>query len=328
MKTAQPMATETTSIASPVGPWEIVRPLGDSSWLAQDDGRQVVIKSLDGSCLKGDKLRDGVRERLQRIRQLPQVSMANLLDVQLSATGTWSIWEHVPGQPLEQWMPQASEIEMMRMAREVILAVLQMHALGIVHGAIHGRNIIVCGRGPRLTHASPLMWTDPDLDRQAVLEMLSQCTHASLLHWVKLAGQESWSLEQLARKLMSAELTPDPSEMHLPVQRKGPYVRLKAIIATMGVLLLGSAATWGLWRWTHVSDNGMGWRVGDLRNNPSQRFASPDKSAADQANPSSATPATVETAGDHTSPSSGETSESSAQSIASSPANLQPEDKR
>lgn len=294
------MPDESVTIGDPVGPWVVVRALGDDAWLGEDQGQEVVIKRLDASCVRGDKLRDGVRERLHRIRQLPHVSMANLLGVEKTAAGVWCVWEHVPGEPLEQWMRQVDEAEQIRMSREVVLAVMGMHALGIVHGAIHERNVIVSGRQLRLTHASALMWNDESRDADAVMQMLRRCAgersaacepmggdalsstvaamqsfarqasgiNAStrLSRWVEQAQQEQWSLSDFARRLMSVDAgSVDESDADSSAA-EDRWIRLRAGVMLIGVIALGGVISLGLWQWSASADLPMGTGAGELHN--------------------------------------------------------------
>jgi hypothetical protein len=60
-------------------------------------------------------------------------------------------------------------------ARELILTVESLHGRGIVHGAIHGRNVIVGRDGQlKLTHVSPLLYVDPQQDMAAIGEMFAE----------------------------------------------------------------------------------------------------------------------------------------------------------
>jgi hypothetical protein len=44
-----------------------------------------------------------------------------------------------------------------------------MHSLGVVHGAVHARNIIIAADGSvKLTHVSPLLFNDPRIDLDAL----------------------------------------------------------------------------------------------------------------------------------------------------------------
>src|SRR5207253_1320962 len=58
-------------------------------------------------------------------------------------------------------------------ARELVLAVDMLHARGIVHGTIKGSNAVVGADGRLvLTHVSPLLYSDPADDLQAVRGLL------------------------------------------------------------------------------------------------------------------------------------------------------------
>jgi hypothetical protein len=144
------------------------------SWLADDpSGRRVVLKRLDDDCLLPGRLHPTVRDRLGRVRELAHPAVANLHGVERDGSVVVLVWEYLEGIPLEQRAPEMSQEELNLLARELVLCVQAMHALGIVHGAIHGRNIIVQpGGGLRLTHVSPLLYTDPAADLEALTGLL------------------------------------------------------------------------------------------------------------------------------------------------------------
>jgi hypothetical protein len=59
------------------------------------------------------------------------------------------------------------------MARELMLSVDQLHMQGLVHGAIVGGNVIVGQDGGlKLTHVSPLLYTDLNADVESVVGLL------------------------------------------------------------------------------------------------------------------------------------------------------------
>jgi serine/threonine protein kinase len=132
-----------------------------------------VRKPVDDDCLLGGKLHPSVIERLERVRELPVISVANLLGVERDAQGVWLVWQFVPGTPLEKVLNQPhSPGQREKLMRELRLSVTAMHAHGIVHGAIHPRNVIIDPEGQvHLTHISPLLWTDPAADDFAVEEI-------------------------------------------------------------------------------------------------------------------------------------------------------------
>ena len=77
------------------------------------------------------------------------------------ARHAYLVWDYVEGAPLEAIAPNLPTHEATRILREIGSIVQTLHALGIVHGAIHARNIIIDEFGRvRLTHVSPLLFSD------------------------------------------------------------------------------------------------------------------------------------------------------------------------
>ena len=57
--------------------------------------------------------------------------------------------------------------------RELVLAIDLLHMQGLVHGALIGSNIIVTyGGAVRLTHISPLIYTDPKVDIECIWNLV------------------------------------------------------------------------------------------------------------------------------------------------------------
>ena len=164
--------------AHALGRFALVRWLTRSeTGLAMDEaGRRVVLKILDQDCLLKGKLHPNVRDRLARVRELALASVANLHGVELVGGKAYLVWEFVEGKTFEEYARQcASAADLARMSREVVLAVQSMHAMGIVHGAIHGRNIIIDVAGKvRLIHVSPLLYDDPAGDAHNLIHCIRQ----------------------------------------------------------------------------------------------------------------------------------------------------------
>ena len=170
------------SARSAICGYGIVRVLAKGqSYLAQADARQVVLKRLDVDCLisGGAKLHPAIRDRLQRVRELAQTQVANFHGVQRDADqedgAAYLIWEYLPGLTLTSWAgrPDVSTQQLLHCTRELIATVEVLHAWGLVHGSIHGRNIFVDQMGrPRLTHISLLLYVDPQADVVALAELL------------------------------------------------------------------------------------------------------------------------------------------------------------
>jgi serine/threonine protein kinase len=151
-----------------LGQYEVIRTLTPGqSYLATDaGGRTVVLKILADDCLLRGKLNPGIHDRLAKVRQLPHIGLANLVGVDREGKKVFVIWQFVEGKTWDQTIPEIkSSEELSRLAREVVLAVESLHMMGIVHGRIHGGNVIVDqSGGVHLTHISPLLYDEPEID--------------------------------------------------------------------------------------------------------------------------------------------------------------------
>ena len=206
--------------------------------------RKLVLKVLDDDCLLDGQLHPAIRQRLNRIRELPITGVANLVGVERIDGAPQLVWEFVPGENLDE--AQADEKRWERIAREVILAIESLHAAGIVHGAIHERNVIVLGDGTvRLTHVSPLLWNEPMNDVQDAIAMLddrvgTQLPGSDLAKILNEARRDNWSLDKLYRRLHPSA----PQE----VEHAAPRMRKRSLLAAAVVAMIGIAIAIGvLW---------------------------------------------------------------------------------
>lgn len=219
-------------------------------------GRPLVLKRLPEECLQASQLHAGVRERLMRIRQLAHRQVATFLGVERDPDGqTYLVWEYVQGDPLEKYLadPNRSPREVLLMLRELILAAEGLHALGIVHGALYPRNVIITHLGElKLTHISPLLHHDPATDYNAVAELLQRVIRArgedqtplgklvaakiaAGAPMLELAGEIGRLVD--VREAGRAEHVEDPS-LERQVRRKALYA---AIGCAAGALVLALA---------------------------------------------------------------------------------------
>ena len=183
-----PKMTPTHSLTSPavfppdVGGYSIVQTLpGNSSVLAKIGHRLVVLKPLDPDCLlrtkSQNKLHPNIHDRLSRVRELPHGHVANFYGVERDQGYIYLIWEYLPGKTLAEWIvnPEISEDQIVITLRELIANVQQLHQRGIIHGAIHARNIIIdTDNHLRVTHINPLLYTEREQDIAALLELLRE----------------------------------------------------------------------------------------------------------------------------------------------------------
>jgi len=149
----------------------------------------VVVKPLPRDCLvrprgAGSPLEVGpdrelhahVRERLLRVREIADLNVANLCAVEEDAAlGPMLIWQYVPGADLSESPIDREGGGVMKLARDLAATVEKLHLLGIVHGRLHLRNVIVTPGGQLvLTHISPLVVDDTGRDAVELMRMLRE----------------------------------------------------------------------------------------------------------------------------------------------------------
>jgi hypothetical protein len=246
-------------------------------------GRGVVLKKLDDDCLLRGQLHPSIRERLARVRELAHGGVANLYGVGLGGGGAeipadseknraekndaeknstaaggqaWLIWEYVEGRPFDEYAadPGRSLRDLAAAGRELALALDLLHMQGIVHGSIGGGNVIVAPAGAvRLTHVSPLLYTDPGPDAEAVVHLLESAVAARgeaespLGQLLARARAEKAGLRPLAVRL-AALIESRELETYADNQSRDDRPRRRAKYAAGIVALIGIAAGIVAWR--------------------------------------------------------------------------------
>jgi len=136
------------------------------SWLAEGEaGRKIVLKKLPADCMFNGQLRDSVRDRLARVREIAHMGVASLLGVEKEGETAYLVWEYIEGTNFELNEDTG---------KKLVRSVEAFHALGLVHGAIHARNVIVREGEVYLIDVSPLLYNEPKVDVQAVGKMLGK----------------------------------------------------------------------------------------------------------------------------------------------------------
>jgi serine/threonine protein kinase len=232
-----------------LGAYLIVRMLADgaSCLCLSEGGRHVVLKRLEADCLLRGELHPSIKERLQRVRELAQKHVATLQTVERIDGSAYLVWEYVDGQTFDDYAaaPQRTPMQLAQLARELLLCIESLHAQGIVHGAIHGRNVIVDSAGRiSLTHVSPLLYTDPADDAEAAIHLLREVVSrhptdpSSLSEWVAQADPARMTLRQLAARLAGAgdAAAAAPTDGTKPPE---PRLRRRTLFAAAATALAG-----------------------------------------------------------------------------------------
>lgn len=231
----------------------------DATYLAiGPGGRGVALKRLDPDCLYRDLLHPDVRDRLSRVRELAHNAVANLIGVGKAGADAWLIWEYLEGQTLASYAiaQVKSQQQLAALARELVLTVESLHLQGIIHGAIHARNVIIApDASVRLTHISPLLYEDPADDAEAILETFNailigrneQDSALGLL--LAEAGETKMPLRMLATRLAALADARSPDyEPAAHIERRERRIRKRAVFAALVVAVAGIAIAYEVWR--------------------------------------------------------------------------------
>jgi hypothetical protein len=157
---------------------------------------RTLRKPLDDDCLLDGELHPSIRLRLSRIREIPLAAMANLRGVERDGGKAFAVWEWVEGRTLEELLPTLDEARRRKLHDDVRLLVERLHGCGIVHGNLHSRNIIIDDHGQvHLTHASPLLHSDEEVDWRAIEEVFGASSRADAA-----SGGEQISVRKVRRR--------------------------------------------------------------------------------------------------------------------------------
>src|SRR5690242_13218819 len=127
--------------------YQIVRNLSDKSFLAHDSsGRKIVLKALPPDCLLEGQLNPNIAERLRRVREIAMTDIANLRGVERVGDRAFLVWDFVEGIRFNDFAATHSDAYV-KLARELLHTVGHFHATGLVHGALHGGNVLVDSTG-------------------------------------------------------------------------------------------------------------------------------------------------------------------------------------
>lgn len=249
---------EQTTVAR-IGDYPVVRVLreGETFLATGSGGRRVVLKRLPDDCLYEGGLHVSIKERLERIREVPHAGVANLYGVERDGDFVFAVWEYIDGTPLSEYLTTSNARGQMpdfvAAGRELVLSVEGLAKVGLVHGAIHGRNVFWTRDGIRLTHLSPLLWTDPAADADAVVTLLLDClnrryTPADLpVHkLLTRAAEEGCELATLGPLLACPPDSPLSPQSMGPKRGPRKHIRARAVLAALIAVLIGVTITGGI----------------------------------------------------------------------------------
>ena len=233
-----------------IGGYRIERELGEGTFLAtESNGQRVVLKMLEGDCLLKGQLHPMIKDRLGRVRELAHLGVANLHGAEREGERAFLVWECVEGITLEEYLreyvfdPEAQtrrEPERARLAEiatQVLMHVEAMHALGIVHGGIHSRNVIVMPCGDvKLTHVSPLLYHEEVVDVEALRALMGEMGFDM--------GERQGSLKELAELIRPGEAQAGEVDK----TPEGENLRRWALIGAIVAAIVGAGVAWVIWK--------------------------------------------------------------------------------
>jgi hypothetical protein len=239
-----------------LGDYHIVRELSRSrSILAQDaQGRCCVLKRLPRDCLLGEQLHPNIRQRLQRVRELADLRVASLRGVERIEGQAYLVWDYVEGEALAD---RASDVTP-ALLRDIALAVESLHGHGLVHGAIHARNVILTGeqdRQVRLTHVSPLLYDEPRDDCLATIAMFESLFpdatwNHSLRQLLRSAKDQpqplAWLRGRLRLSASSEDANPSAETLHDNDSRRRKLRVLASVLLILGIAFSAILVWWSL----------------------------------------------------------------------------------
>ena len=229
-------------------------------------GRGVALKKLDPDCLLGRLLHPDVRDRMSRVRELAHTGVANFYGVGKEVDEAWLIWEYVQGKPFADYATDHCRTprDLVLLTRELVLTVESLHTQGIVHGSITSGNVIVAPGGTiRLTHVSPLLYTDPADDAEALADMLDGVLEergeraGPLGRLMAEARHAQMPLRVLAARLATLADARDPANGFAgsaggssgSSSRRERRTRRRALLGALVVALAGLAVAYGVWHY-------------------------------------------------------------------------------
>jgi len=194
---------------------------------------------LEGDCLLKGQLHPMIKDRLGRVRELAHLGVANLHGAEREGERAFLVWEYVEGITLEEFLREyePERERLAEIATQVLMHVEGLHALGIVHGGIHSRNVIVRPSGDvKLTHVSPLLYHEEVVDVEALRAMMGEMGFDM--------GEDQASLKELAELIRPGE----SGGIETDAAPEGEHLRRWALIGAIVAAIVGAGVAWMIWK--------------------------------------------------------------------------------
>jgi hypothetical protein len=253
-----------SAVGQVVGGWKVVRPLGTGSLLVcradEPHGSAgmalFVMRPVPADCLIAPgRLHEQVQLRLERLRDLPELSIITAAQVLWDGRRAWLVRKWVEGQWLGQEAIPAPRL--LEVARALVGIVERSHLLGMVHGAIKPTNIIVTPDASVVLTDVSVYWQDrPDIDIDAVVRALRQANGRLRPPDARLAMALGPAAEQATlrdlRGRIGTELSPEDNARQAWSVRPGPHAELRRARRQQGAIAAvlaaaGCAAAAAIW---------------------------------------------------------------------------------
>jgi tRNA A-37 threonylcarbamoyl transferase component Bud32 len=232
-----------------LGQYVIIQPLsGDRSFLATDaNGDRLVLKMLPPDCLLEGQLNPNIAERLRHVREIAMTDVAHLRGVERDAEKYFLVWDFVEGGPIDQYVMRSNQSahDVMRLARELIHLIERFNATGLVHGQLHGNNVLMTPFGRlKLVDVSPLLFVDPSRDEQAVVKLIANIVqlrgeqHHPLGQALEMALRNPSPMQELSARLSAYEAGQPlqrPASPRIRIRRRTLLAALVAIMVGIGM---------------------------------------------------------------------------------------------
>ena len=258
------MALESDSIAHPpsleVDSYRLIETLtADRTFLCSDASANVVVLvKLEEDCLHRGQLHPSIRDRLARVRDLPHPRVATLRGVERWNGLACMVWVYLDGETWEDHIRQ-HPAQFPALAAGLTATIGTLHDTGIVHGNLHGKNIIVRpDRQAWFTQVSPYLYADPTVDVGALTQLLRRggehlaTATAHRLH--RLLGEfesQKIELKELSQSLLELDRDETVEEPEgLPVKETGYRRRslIGAVAIAVAAITAGLVIRWSFTR--------------------------------------------------------------------------------